>query len=140
MIRCVARKAPAWIDRSLFVGPRVAAVASQRQFKRVLASIGVSGDDDAYCDPCWGACVHTYECNGELVCVVGLNMALLGAMDGVEAAGVMTHEAVHIWQRVRDRLGPGDLGREMEAYAVQNIATGLMRALISFSPGLALGT
>lgn len=128
-----------WIDRCLLLGPRVAVVSSQREFQRVVRRLGID-DADPYCDPRWNACVHAYEADGELVCVVGLNASRLRQMDGIDAAAVLVHEAVHVWQRVRDALGPGDLGKEMEAYAVQNLAAGLMRAYItSSSPVVAAG-
>lgn len=127
----MSRAGVTWLDRCLLQGPRVAVVTSQRQFVAAMKGLGVA-DPDPFCDPAWHACVHAFEVDGDLVCVTGLNLPALARLgDGIDVAGVLAHEAVHVWQRIRDRLGPGDLGREMEAYAIQNIAVQLMRAYVS---------
>lgn len=116
-----------WVDRSLLLGPRLALVTSDRQFLAAKKSAGLECNE-----PLLGAhmhaCVHSYnDDQGQLVCIVGISLEACRHMDGIEIAALFAHEAVHVWQRVRDRLGPGDLGREMEAYAVQNIVSNLMR-------------
>lgn len=114
----------AWLNRTLLLGPRVAVVSTEREFRKVLKALVVE-DDDPYCEPHWHGCVHSYRTgSGELVCVVGLNLDALRAMTSIEAAGVLVHEAVHVWQRTRDVMGND--GRETEAYAIQNIASNLM--------------
>lgn len=46
--------------------------------------------------------------------------------DPVEVAGLLIHEAVHIWQEWCEYYGEVAPGREQEAYAVQAIAQELM--------------
>jgi hypothetical protein len=122
-----------WLDRSLFQGPRLALVTSEKQFLAAKKAAGVACDDPLL-EGSWHACTHTYQGeNNQLVCIVGISLAACETMCGIEVAALLTHEAVHVWQHVRDRLGPGDLGREMEAYAVQNIAANLMRAFASIT-------
>ena len=110
---------------------------------RVLRQIDAASDPDPYCDPRWHACTHAFDVDGELVCVVGVNMAAMERLSPIDAAAVLVHEAVHVWQRTRARLGPGDLGVEMEAYAVQNIAARLMESYVrgsSWPPSSPPGT
>lgn len=115
-----------WMNRSLLQGPRVALVATEKQFLAAKRSAGVECADPLLEDT-MQACVHSYtDSDGDLVCIVGINLAACRKMDGISVAALLAHEAVHVWQRVRDRLRPGDLGREMEAYAVQNIVANLM--------------
>jgi hypothetical protein len=116
-----------WRDRCLLRGPRLAVVTSQQGYRAVMRQIEAT-DADPYCEKDWEACTHAFDVSGELVCVVGLNLPRLTELPPIDAAAVMVHEAVHVWQRTRARLGPGDLGSEMEAYAVQNIAAEVMRA------------
>ena len=121
------------MGRSLLLGPRVALVTSERQFKAAKKSAGVACDD-AMLEPGWNACVHAYDdAEGNLVCIVALNLERCRHASGIDMAALLAHEAVHVWQRVRQRLGPSDLGMEMEAYAVQNIVGNLMRAYASIT-------
>lgn len=121
-------KAAMWLDRSLFQGPCVALVVNERQFLAAKKTLGVECADPLL-EGNLHACVHSYQNQaGELVCIVGVSLDACRQMDGIAIAALLAHEAVHVWQHVRDRLGPGDLGREMEAYAVQNITGNLMRA------------
>lgn len=126
-----------WLSRSLFQGPRVAMVTSQAQFSRALRAIRMEGDAGPFCNPSWRACTHAYDVDGELVCIVGVNLRSLQGADPIGVASLLVHEAVHVWQRTRAALGPGDLGVEMEAYAVENIAAELMRAYVNASSAAA---
>lgn len=112
------------------MGPRLALVGCQRQFNAAKRSAGVACTD-AYLESGWGACVHSYaDQAGNLVCIVAVDLEACKSKDGIEIAALLAHEAVHVWQRVRDMLGPGDLGKEMEAYAVQNIVSELMHGYV----------
>lgn len=127
-----------WMNRSLLQGPRVALVANERQFLAAKRAAGVECTDPLLTHA-MSACVHAYtDNNGDLVCIVGISLAACSRMDGIDIAALLVHEAVHVWQEVRARLGPGDLGQEMEAYAVQNIVANLMHGYqaISSSPCL----
>ena len=56
-----------------------------------------------------------------MVCVDALD-----GRNGVEVAGMLVHEAVHIWQEWCDHYGETNPGREQEAYAIQAISQELM--------------
>lgn len=43
----------------------------------------------------------------------------------VETYGLLLHEAVHIWQRVKQRMGESNPSTEFEAYSIQSIAQDL---------------
>lgn len=47
---------------------------------------------------------------------------------GVVVAGLLVHEAVHIWQWHRESIGEKAPSSEYEAYAIQNLSQGLMEA------------
>lgn len=111
-------------------------MTNERQFRAAKKAIDTD-DPEPMLAGSMHACVHSYERAGELICLVALDLRACARMDGIEVAATLVHEAVHVWQRVRDILGPGDLGREMEAYAVQNIAGHLMRAYAAISSSAA---
>jgi hypothetical protein len=68
--------------------------------------------------PMWGARAHMFQkVNGDRnVAIIALAKDSQENHNSVEIAGMLVHEAVHVWQ-------PGD---EQEAYAVQAIAQELM--------------
>jgi hypothetical protein len=43
----------------------------------------------------------------------------------VEIHGLLLHEAVHVWQRVKQRMGETNPSTEFEAYSIQSIAQDL---------------
>lgn len=43
----------------------------------------------------------------------------------VEVFGLLLHEAVHIWQRTKQRMGESEPSKEFEAYSIQRIAQDL---------------
>ena len=122
-----------WMKRSLLLGPRVALVATERQFRAAKRAAGISCTDPLLTST-MAACTHSYNDGyGDLVCIVGINLQAARGRDGIDVAALLVHEAVHVWQHVRARLGPGDLGQEMEAYAVQNIVANLMHGYLAIS-------
>ncbi|MCO8044983.1 hypothetical protein NI467_06380 [Acinetobacter bohemicus] len=43
----------------------------------------------------------------------------------VEIHGLLLHEAVHVWQRIKQRMGESNPSTEFEAYSIQSIAQDL---------------
>lgn len=46
----------------------------------------------------------------------------------IETAGLLVHEAVHVWQEIRTHMGEKEPSSEFEAYAIQRISLNLMDA------------
>lgn len=73
--------------------------------------------------------VHTFENkDGSIACVVCIEATGAG-LTYEELAGLIIHEAVHVWQHYRDDvLNDNAPSRECESYAIQNIAQTLLEA------------
>ncbi len=69
----------------------------------------------------------TYRIGNSLgyVCLVVINTAEMS--DGIAIAGVLVHEAVHVWQYFCEDIGEENPSVEFEAYSIQAIAQALMR-------------
>lgn len=115
----------------------MALVTSQKMFERCKKDMGVTCDDP-YCNDKADATTHSYiNKDGKLACIVRLRVEGSKGNDGVDIAALLVHEAVHIWQQIRstivyeiDPKRTGGLEAEMEAYAIQNIASNLMQAYV----------
>ena len=68
-----------------------------------------------------GAQVDYYD-NGKQ-CIVHLGDCSERAL--IEVHGLLLHEAVHIWQRVKALMGEKEPSKEFEAYSIQRIALDL---------------
>jgi len=124
-----------WLNRSLFQGPHLALVTSQKKFDKALKHLKLK-DCGEYCGAMGDATTHSYvDQDGQLCVIVGLRIDKEKASDFVDVVGLLVHEAVHVWQEVRSRLvytidprRTGGLEAEFEAYAIQNIAQNLIDA------------
>lgn len=110
-------------------GPYIVLCLSERDFHNALEKINVRKDQRSpWVDTAASAACHTFTREGSMpTCVVCLRDAL--GTDPITVAGLLVHEAVHVWQAAREALTPTSApGIELEAYAIQNISQELMRA------------
>ena len=114
-----------WLDRRVAApGPYLTLCTNKDQFNKALKSIGVKSDAPFVSDGANATCHWIDNKSGDLVCIV-----CLGPTDKrtpVEVAGLLVHEAVHVWQAYADRIGEDKPGMEQEAYAIQAISQELM--------------
>lgn len=115
-----------WCDRHVALpGPYVTLVRSEADFLAAVA------DCKAPVTSAWvgplparATCHYLRNPEGELCCIVAVNFAADNT--GIEIAGLLVHEAVHISQEYFERLGEREQGREQQAYAIQMISQELM--------------
>lgn len=111
-----------WLDRRIAApGPYLALCLSEVEFR--AATAGLKAPEV----PRWcikDAVTHTFDHEGKLCCVVC--MQGWEGRDPIEVAGLLVHEAVHVWQQYADSIGERFEGAEQEAYAVQAVAQELM--------------
>jgi hypothetical protein len=114
-----------WLDRRIAAaGPFLTLCLSEQEFYHALSKIKVA-DRPAWVNPGAHATTHHMRNSaGDATCIVCLND--WHDRSGIEIAGLLIHEAVHVWQEYCDMIGETTPGREQEAYAVQAIAQELM--------------
>lgn len=118
-----------WIqDRSLIVGPRIALVLSEKAYHEAMQELGIPLEQR----PPWisndqsDATSHFLTSGGDLACVLAMRVA--EGLSGIHIAGLLVHEAVHIFQDWRDSVGESKPSVEFEAYSIQSIAQRLMQS------------
>jgi hypothetical protein len=94
--------------------------------KAAVKELGVEPPEN-WLPETWNACTHVWHLGPELACIVCIRVDQAKQQDPIIVASLLTHEAVHVWQNTRRKIG-GDTGDEMEAYAIQNISQTLFEA------------
>lgn len=114
-----------WLDRRIAApGPYLALALNEEQFDAALKHMGVVNRPRFIATDAADATSHFLEQGGNVACVVCLSG--WDGRDPIEVAGLLVHEAVHIWQQYAKNIGETHPGDEQEAYAVQAIAQELM--------------
>lgn len=117
-----------WLDRALVVGPYVALCLSKAEFRACLKRLQYPGETpDFLKTDRANATVHFIDNPDGQLCA----LVCLGSTAGrtpLEIAGLLVHEAVHIWQEFCDSIGERGPSREFEAYSIQCIAQRLMES------------
>jgi hypothetical protein len=117
---------PKWLDRSVSMpGPYLTLCLSEREFKDALRHIKFSTHNKWIKTERANATTHfMVNEGGETTCIVCMRDH--EGRNPIEVAGLLVHEAVHIWQDHAQSIGEEHPGWEQEAYAIQSIAQELM--------------
>lgn len=117
-----------WLNRGIaHPGPYLTLCTSEAQYLQALKDCHVKPVHDWIRTPHADATVH-YMTNKTSDAVAVVCIRISDDRTPIEIAGLLVHEAVHIWQDYCDRIGEHTPGREQEAYGVQAIAQELMQA------------
>ncbi len=113
-----------WLDRNIAApGPYLTLCLSREEFLAVMKRLKVPWQSE-WC-PQERGCVRQFkDPTAGLCCVVCLNGVT--GRDPIEVAGLIIHEAVHVWQAYAEDIGEESAASEQEAYAIQCIAQELM--------------
>lgn len=116
-----------WLGRDTVRTPHMALCLSAADFKAAARHCKVE-DPGLWLDVNRQmACVHTWEYGGTLTCVICLHPDALSAIDSIQVACALVHEAVHVFQRLCDSIGESQPSREFEAYSIERISEQLLR-------------
>lgn len=115
-----------WLDRRIAApGPYLALVLSQAEFDAAMRHLSVPVGASYLRGSHAHATTHYLEHPGRGTAAV-VALGPTGERSPIEIAGLLVHEAVHVWQCYCSAIGEGRPGDEQEAYAVQAIAQELM--------------
>lgn len=116
-----------WLDRVLMYNPYyVALCLNEKEFKRACKDIKITKKDvPEFSRGGDFARVHFFERDKNVLAIICLNP---GKYSDVEVHGLLVHEAVHIWQKVKEYIEELNPSNEFEAYSLQNIAQILFEA------------
>lgn len=114
-----------YLSRSLMDGPHLALCKSEKEFLSEMKRLNIK-DHGVWLLTGTDACTHSFFSKGRLVCLITIDMVYARKYSKIEIAGLLCHEAVHVWQRFKEHIHERDPSREQEAYAIQNIAQNLM--------------
>lgn len=115
-----------WCDRSVITAPYFCLCKTEAQFHAELKRMDVPSDQwPEFVIPGADATTHYFtKPDGKTACIVTLSGH--AEREPIAVAGLLVHEAVHIWQQTRDAMRETSPGREIEAYSIQWIAQQLM--------------
>jgi hypothetical protein len=117
-----------WLDRRIACpGPYMALCLNERQFAKACRKIRIA--PPPFVRNAWSHAtthwVHAAEGLTVIVCLQHFE-----GRDPIEVAGLLVHEAVHIWQQYAESIGEDRPGTEQEAYAIQSISQALMASFV----------
>lgn len=119
-----------YCDRALLVGPYLGLCITERAFNEEVKRLNIEEKVAPWVGE--GAKARTWHLyrkpDGRLCCIVTLDPSALPTDDPTGIVALLVHEAVHVWQEYCDYIGEARPGREIEAYAIQNISAELIEA------------
>lgn len=114
-----------WLDRRIArPGPYLTLCLSQKEFDDVLIKLKVRDRPPFVSHGADATAHHLFNEKGGHTTVVCLSNH--EGRNPIEVAGMLVHEAVHVWQEYCDTIGEKEPGSEQEAYAIQAISQELM--------------
>jgi hypothetical protein len=114
-----------WLDRrAAKPGPYLTLCLSEAELRHASRKL----TDEKLPYPTSGAMCSTFvnRKTNELCAIVSLSKVAQENRNAIEMAGLLVHEAVHVWQAYAEHMGEERPGEEQEAYAIQSISQSLM--------------
>ena len=124
------KKGAHWIDRTLMESPYcVGLCQTEAQYRHELKRLKVPNHKDSE----WiasdkdGNVTEILKNDGAERCFI-VSVRATRSTKPIEAIGLIIHEAVHVWQFIREGIGEDEPSHEFEAYSIQRIAQNLIEA------------
>jgi hypothetical protein len=116
-----------WLDRRIAApGPYLCLCLSEADYLKAMAHCKIKNPKPWLSLGFHGKTHRLANDKGERVCIVTVGDQT--GRDPIEVAGLLVHEAVHVWQDYCESLNENEPAVEQEAYAIQIIAQELMNS------------
>lgn len=123
----MAKQKTEWLNRKLMTGPYLSLCLSEEAFLQVMRKLNIKKGIPEWVSPGASATMHeATNSSGQLVCIVC--MRDWEDRDPVSVAGVLVHEAVHVFQKYCEDIGEKTPSSEFQAYSIQYISQQLMNS------------
>ncbi len=113
----ISNSAHPWANRCLLQGVYLTLCLDEVSFNRVCKKLGAEDLDWHHSNH--GTCYSLSDSEGKNCCIVAIRDWKKRSL--IEVHGLIVHEAMHVWQYTKKVMGEDAPGREIEAYAMQNI-------------------
>ena len=117
---------PRWLDRAVLTAPYYYVLClCEGDFHRELKRLKVpQATWPPFVRPGYGGQVAFFDVRGKSVAIV--NISIQKRCTREEVYGLLIHEAVHLWQALRENMQEHSPASEQEAYIIQHLAQQLM--------------
>ncbi len=115
-----------WLNKTLIYSPISFRVCiNQKQFNKVLRKLNI--DTFHWINPGADATTHFFTQGDVKIAIVCINWNV--DIPKIDKYALLVHEAVHLWQYIKDSICENKPSKEFEAYSIQNITAQLFRAV-----------
>lgn len=121
-----------WLSRSADLLPNYALCLDEKDFEVTMKKLGV-GSVPMLASPQANATAHCFVSGGGKECVIVALGPEHTKYSIPQIFGLLTHEAVHVWQFYCDSIGERYPGKEQEAYSIQHISQNLWDAYVEMT-------
>lgn len=122
-----------YCDTSLFISPIYYGLCtSEKAFNKELKRLKIpkSQRGDFISNEWSDATVHYFEKDDKEILIVCIDKKKNKEANAnpIEIVGLLVHESVHIWQKIKQHIGEDYPSVEFEAYSIQKISQELINA------------
>lgn len=123
---------PNWLRRDILATPiSYTLCTTEAQYDSEVRRLKIKGPNPWLNDHAMATCHHFDKSSvGEEGACAIVCIQTPPDKTPIEVAGLLCHEAVHLWQEYCDYIGEKHPGREMEAYVIQWLSQCLMEEYV----------
>ena len=113
-----------WLNRELFLSSHYYTLCTNKKlYRKALKHLRIPKKDRPPFVSNWhsNGTAHHFESRKDMAKTTVICIRDFEGRDEATIVGLLAHEAMHLWQEIRETLGERDPSSELEAYAIQNL-------------------